>query len=685
VHAAGIAFGIAGGIAFGVAVGVAGGIAFGSILGIAGGIGGGIALGIAFGIAVGVAGGIALGIVLGISGGIALGIAAGIALGIASRITSGIASGIAGGIAEGITEGIVAGIAFGVAVGVSFGIAFGIAWSVGSLRVYYHLAHLFFVWPRSRGHWYPYHPVAWDDLCVLPSPQLDLVLMAYAEQHPQAGEQEIERLIETYPAQRMAALRAKARLMARRAADEPLGRLDTAVADLPEGAEGFLRDTAKLRDMVGEIARLQHGLEGQDRPFLREPVAAQLAEKIENVRHRLGGLSEPLASEFRAAAQHWSARAHDQHAAIRHKLERSPAPLVFRAGDPVERCREAFVPRTRVVGQLDRQLTLATGCPALILYGRRRMGKSTVLRNLQGFLPDAVLVAQLSMQKAKAFSAQTSLLVQIAATVADALGDLGPDGHPSPEDTVAFYDYLEACDTGLRAADKRLLLALDEYEYIDRKLGEGVFDEDLLALIRESIQSHRNLTWIFAGNHDITELTHAEWTSYLVSARTIEVLPFTPEETRRLLTEPLRYSCLWDWDDANRPHFKPGFWGAGGIEWIHTEAGGWPHLVQLLAETVVDLFNDAETLERIDADLLERAADEAVMLGNVVLRQLMNPDEAAPAEWTYLSGFRAQDRQPPPTDETVRQALRRRLLVTEEGDRWRLRVPLMQRWLRQRG
>jgi len=227
------------------------------------------------------------------------------------------------------------------------------------------------------------------------------------------------------------------------------------------------------------------------------------------------------------------------------------------------------------------------------------------------------------------------------------------------------------------------LLALDEY--IDRKLGEGVFDEDLLTLIRESIQSHRNLTWIFAGNHGITELTHAEWMSYLVSARTIKVPPFTPEETRRLLTEPLRYSCLWDRDDTNRPHFEPGFWGAGGIERIHAEAGGWPHLVQLLAETVVDLFNDAETLEHIDWDLLERAADEAVMLGNVVLRQLMNPDEAAPAEWTYLSGFRTQDRQPPPPDETVCLALRRRWLVTEEGDHWRLHVPLMQRWLRQRG
>jgi len=187
------------------------------------------------------------------------------------------------------------------------------------------------------------------------------------------------------------------------------------------------------------------------------------------------------------------------------------------------------------------------------------------------------------------------------------------------QSAVAFYDYLEACDTNLRAADKRLLLALDEY--IDRKIEEGVFDEDLLALIRESIQSHRNLTWVFAGNHDIIELIHAEWTSYLVSACTIEVSPFTLEETRRLLTEPLRYSCLWNRDDTNRPHFELGFWGEGGIEWIHAEAGGWPHLVQLLAET----------LERIVPDLLECAA-----------------------EWTCLSGFRAQGWQPPPTDEIVR-------------------------------
>jgi len=49
----------------------------------------------------------------------------------------------------------------------------------------------------------------------------------------------------------------------------------------------------------------------------------------------------------------------------------------------------------------------------------------------------------------------------------------------------------------------------------------------------------------------------------------VEIPPFSPEETRRLLTEPLRHSRLWKDDDPKRPRFAPGFWGEGGIERIH--------------------------------------------------------------------------------------------------------------------
>ena len=44
-------------------------------------------------------------------------------------------------------------------------------------------------------------------------------------------------------------------------------------------------------------------------------------------------------------------------------------------------------------GELERQIMLSTGCPGIVLYGRRRTGKSTVLLNLSGFLPATVLPA----------------------------------------------------------------------------------------------------------------------------------------------------------------------------------------------------------------------------------------------------------------------------------------------------
>ena len=97
--------------------------------------------------------------------------------------------------------------------------------------------------------------------------------------------------------------------------------------------------------------------------------------------------------------------------------------------------------------------------------------------------------------------------------------------------------------------------------------------------------------------------------------------PFTADETWRLLTEPLAQSRLWRARGETAPRFDPGFWGDGGIDRIHTEAGGWPHLVQLLAETAVELANNRQ-LAALDAGVLEEAIDDAVGRGTVVLSVL---------------------------------------------------------------
>ena len=220
------------------------------------------------------------------------------------------------------------------------------------------------------------------------------------------------------------------------------------------------------------------------------------------------------------------------------------------------------MPRNGVTGELEQQIMLSAGCPGIILYGRRRVGKSTVLRNLDGFLPTTVRVAYLSAQSPDLFTSPTAFAGAIAKAVrSDAVAN----------DLPELFAVLTAENQRLTDAGKRLVLAIDEYEMLDQKIGEGVFPVGMLDTLRESMQTHRAITWILAGSHQITELPHAAWTSYLVSARLIEVPVFTAAETRLLLTAPAKSSTLWPKDSPLRPGFDPSFWGPDGIERIYAE------------------------------------------------------------------------------------------------------------------
>lgn len=107
--------------------------------------------------------------------------------------------------------------------------------------------------------------------------------------------------------------------------------------------------------------------------------------------------------------------------------------------------------------------------------------------------------------------------------------------------------------------------------------------------------------------------------------------------------------------------------------------------MQLIAETVVELLN-AGAGPAATPELMEKALDEAVISGQNVLYQLMQGESTLPGDWDYLTRFRHTDEQPEPDDEAIRRSLRRRQLVLQAsaGGSWRLRAPLMARWLRLR-
>lgn len=563
-----------------------------------------------------------------------------------------------------------------------------IGYILGTFRIYYYPIHLAYVWRKALISSYPCHPVVWDDMCVIPFFGLNRTLLRLAEETNQ-GEMEIERLISGYPSQRSQALLAKTLVIARKAGFvSNLSKLDEILAPLPEGEKGYLRQNKDVRGQASKICHLQVRLDTINIPFFREQAAELLCKEIENFCHRIAGASDPSLREFQVTASKWLKIAENQLADIRKITSKEPTYQLFRAGDPVDRDQEAFVSRISIIGELEQQIMSGNGCPGLVLYGRRRTGKSTVLRNLNGFLPTDVTTISISMQSPEFFSTRKAFIRSLVGEIQKQL--LNPrDGElnnvaKSAGSVRSLFNFLDRVNLRLGSDGKRLILAIDEYEIIDQKIGERIFPLDLLNTIRESIQMHRRITWIFAGSHEITELRNAAWTSYLVSARTIEVPSFSLAETRLLLTEPLKYSTLWPQESPKRPRFDASYWGENGIERIHAEAGGWPHLVQLIAETTVDLINNEEA-GAVTPDLLERALGKAIVRGHNVLYELMNRESTLPGEWAYLAGFRQSDNQSAPADEKIALSLQRRMLVSEENGAWRLRVPLMARWLKVRG
>jgi hypothetical protein len=72
-----------------------------------------------------------------------------------------------------------------------------------------------------------------------------------------------------------------------------------------------------------------------------------------------------------------------------------------------------------------------------------------------------------------------------------------------------------------------------------------------------------------------------------------------------------------------------------------------------------------------------------VYSGNVFF-ELLHRECVVQGEWEYIEGFRHGEWQEPPGAD-IAKSLRRRELVEVRDGRWRLRVPLMRRWLIERG
>ena len=280
-------------------------------------------------------------------------------------------------------------------------------------------------------------------------------------------------------------------------------------------------------------------------------------------------------------------------------------PYLGYSGLPIEGA--TFVGRDDVMRRLERLWTGHHEWTAIFLYGHRRMGKTSVLRNLQKSLRPGTVVVQLDMQGAGFVDRTGQLMYEFARAIHKRVTHANLDAGELP--SLASFDSLGngriLLDSLLdrlepQLQDRILVLAIDEFEVVQERIEQGKVDPDFLTYLRSINQRYRYLALIFAGLHQLQEMGHHYRNAFFGQAEHVRVDYLKKDDAMRLITQPSEDFAL-----EYSPELR---------EELYRRTFGQPYLLQRLCWELVDAWNDRflklgektpRTIEMADLEYLD--------------------------------------------------------------------------------
>jgi AAA+ ATPase superfamily predicted ATPase len=364
-----------------------------------------------------------------------------------------------------------------------------------------------------------------------------------------------------------------------------------------------------------------------------------------------------------------------------------PVPNPYVAGNPV--VGSLFVGREDILRRLSELWSGEGQKPSVVLYGHRRMGKSSILHNLTGRFGPGTVVVDFNLQRTGHVEKTDELLLNLALSLYDSLDEQQKQAltEPASMNFMAFDRFLKNLDKVRNG--RRFIVTLDEFEQIEQSIEDKRLDVELLTYFRGLIQTYPWLIMVFAGLHSLEEMRQDYWNPLFGSVTSIEVSFLSEAAARQLITQPTQEFDL-DYD-------------AGAVDLIIARTNGQPYLVQLICQALVTRFN-REREQNPSRPRRFTAEDVQAVIGS--------PDFYRDGD-AYFNGIYSQaESSPPPHQGTVLRALvggllskagliaatgldaaavegalatlSRHAVVREEGGRWCCTVELMRRWVETR-
>lgn len=430
--------------------------------------------------------------------------------------------------------------------------------------------------------YFPGHSLCWDEIQLLPFFELDEYLVKCSEKSKKDGDRYINLVNQTN--QKWAAQAALTELDARRLETLPdvtglaNTQSDESAGLLPTSAGMILRRFSQVSQDISAAME-------QPSRFNQILVLRTVAKDLDQLQLELNrNYKDKVAIRFVTVAEHWRQLVIEYTNSLDRKSKTNKEiPNPYTVGVPLTRRQKIFVGRTDIARFLEDVLNLQDH-PPLLLYGPRRMGKTSLLFQLHWMLPRTILTLIVDLQGPVGLAQSHSGFVF---ALARAINRAAAKQHIQltnlsrsalDEDPFTKFDeWLNTIETEmLHQGCSTLLLALDEFEALDIALRERTLrDHAVLGMLRHIAQHRTRIKLMLVGSHTLGEFKR--WSTYFVNAQVIELSYLSNNETRQLIEQPIADFPL---------HFL-----TGATDRIIQFTRGHPYLVQLTCAELIALKN----------------------------------------------------------------------------------------------
>jgi hypothetical protein len=341
----------------------------------------------------------------------------------------------------------------------------------------------------------------------------------------------------------------------------------------------------------------------------------------------------------------------------------------------------------------------------VVIYGQKRVGKSSVLHHLQRALKPPVLAAKFSLLELATNLDHARFLYKIADAFFRELEDLEEEGWPaldpprpqlrdfidSGDPQIYFDDYMRGIQRRMRRSaayrDWRMVLLLDEFTVLYTAIERGRLPREFMKAWKAMLES-KLFSSAVVGNDLMPRFLKAFPNEFQV-ARQEPVSYLDPGPAEALITRPVRLD-----NEENR-------YRGDSVQRILELTARSPYYIQLFCNRLIQHMNTERQLLIGPADV-DRVATALVSGDQALLQEqfdnLLTPGDAdvsdLPGETVlevlnvcltgrrrdlHLDGRKARDL--PEGPRVLDDLVRRNVIVQEAEDRYRIRVGLFAEWL----